>query len=329
MPLRHRICSPGVLVLVLILTGITHRPLRAAEQWVKLTTPHFELYSAAGKKKGREAILYFEQVRSFFLEFSPSKKVPDPPVGLGAFRGEKQYQPYRVSESAFAYYVQGRNRDYIVMQDILSDHYPAVIHEYVHLIIEHSGLKLPIWLNEGLAELYSTLHPVGKKVSFGDIIPGRAQVLVSNPLIKLDVLTDAAHDSPLDNERNNAGMLYAASWAVPHMLIFAPEYRANFSKMVAEVHAGKSADEACQTAFGKHLWEIEVAFRKYLQGTTFYHALVDTKLEKSAEDPDLAEASAFKAGMALPDLFAFNRKTDEARSSYEQLAKSNPGQPEG
>src|SRR5260370_34870367 len=32
--------------------------------------------------------------------------------------------------------------------------------------------------------------------------------------------------------------------------------------------------------------------------------------------------------MALADLFALNRKTDEARSSYEQLAKSNPGQPE-
>src|SRR5215471_8619825 len=106
-------------------------PLSAAEQWIKLTTPHFELYSAAGEKKGHEAILYFEQVRSFFLENSPSKKAPEFPVRIVAFRGEKQYLPYRASESAFAYYASGRNRDYIVMQDILNDHYPAVIHEYV------------------------------------------------------------------------------------------------------------------------------------------------------------------------------------------------------
>ena len=315
-------------ICTLILLAFSHWPLYAAEQWVKLTTPHFELYSAAGEKKGREAILYFETVRSFFLEQSPSKKMPDFPVRIVAFRGEKQYQPYRVSESAFAYYVQGRNRDYIVMQDILSDHYPAVIHEYVHLIVEHSGLKLPIWLNEGLAELYSTLQPIGKKVSFGDIIPGRAQVLVSNPLIRLEVLTAVTHDSPLYNERNKAGMFYAESWALTHMLFFAPEYRAGFPKMVAEINAGKPADDACQTAFGKRLWEIDVAFRKYLQGRDFYHALVDTKLEKSAEAPDVAEASPFESGMALADLLALNRKTDEARSNYEQLAKSNPGQPE-
>src|SRR5262249_59668721 len=73
---------------------------------------------------------------------------------------------------------------------------------------------------------------------------------------------------------------------------------------------------------------IEVAFKKYLQGTRFYHAIVDTKLQKSEEDPDVAEASAFESGMALADLLALNDKTDQARSSYEQLAKSNPGQPE-
>ena len=56
-----------------ILFTLTHIPLAAADQWVKLATPHFELYTTAGEKKGREAILYFEQVRSFFLEASASK----------------------------------------------------------------------------------------------------------------------------------------------------------------------------------------------------------------------------------------------------------------
>ena len=38
----------------------------AAEQWLKLQSSHFELYTTAGEKKGREAVLYFEQVRDFF-----------------------------------------------------------------------------------------------------------------------------------------------------------------------------------------------------------------------------------------------------------------------
>jgi hypothetical protein len=77
--------------------------LPAADQWIRLTTPHFELLTSAGEKKGREAILYFEQARSFFLEVSPSKNVSGFPVRTVAFGGEKQFDPYRTNGSA-AYY---------------------------------------------------------------------------------------------------------------------------------------------------------------------------------------------------------------------------------
>src|ERR1041385_6799835 len=65
--------------------------LDAAEQWTKVTTPHFELYTTAGEKKAREAILYFEQVRSFFLQASPSKHVSQFPVRIVAFKSEKEF----------------------------------------------------------------------------------------------------------------------------------------------------------------------------------------------------------------------------------------------
>src|SRR5579863_7133997 len=115
-----------------LITAILAFSLDAADQWVKLATPNFELYTTAGEKKGREAILYFEQVRSFFLQTSASKRAPDVPVRIVAFRSESQYKPYRMSESAAAYYTHTRNRDYIVMQDISSELYPAAIHEYTH-----------------------------------------------------------------------------------------------------------------------------------------------------------------------------------------------------
>src|SRR5579863_7265112 len=105
-----------------ILVAFAPNTLTAADQWVKLATPHFELYTSAGEKKGREAILYFEQVRSFFLQASASKRASDFPVRIVAFRGEKQYEPYRPNDSAIAYYIEGRNRDYIVMRDISIEH---------------------------------------------------------------------------------------------------------------------------------------------------------------------------------------------------------------
>ena len=185
---------------------LTLSPLGAADQWIKLTTPHFELYTTAGEKKGREAILYFEQVRSFFLQASPSKHVPEFPVRIVAFRSEKQYKPYTINEFAAAYYTQTRMRDYIVMEDIVPEHYPVAIHEYTHLIVEHTGLKLPPWMNEGWAELYSTLKPRGDKAMIGDLIPGRVQVLLTEKWLELPTLITVDQNSPYYNEKSKAGI---------------------------------------------------------------------------------------------------------------------------
>src|SRR5579863_9741309 len=80
----------------------------AAEQWVKLTSSHFELYTTAGEKKGREALLYFEQVRDFFTRTrSSDKPVPDTRVRIIAFQSEKEYAPYRINDFSSAFYLNG------------------------------------------------------------------------------------------------------------------------------------------------------------------------------------------------------------------------------
>jgi Flp pilus assembly protein TadD len=302
-------------------------PLPAADPWTKLQTPHFELYTTAGEKKAREAILYFEQVRSFFLQASPSKRVPEFPVRIVAFRSEKEYKPYRVNEAAFAYFTRDRNHDYIVMQSIASEHYPVAIHEYTHLIVEHAGLHLPVWLNEGLADVYSTMKPVGNKIMVGDLPPGRVQALMGSTWLNLDVLAAVDHHSPLYNERDRAGKFYAESWLLAHMLCLSLDYRPNFTKLVAALSSGKSTADAFQSVLGKSLSQVQLDLHTYLSGR-LYGALFDVKLEKSAEEPEASDAPAFESDMVLADLLAATRKTDEARRAYEQLAKQNPDKPE-
>jgi len=302
--------------------------LPAAEQWIKLETPHFELYTTAGEKKGREAILYFEQVRSFFLQASPSKRAPEFPVRIVAFRSEGQYKPYRMSESALAYYTHGRNRDYIVMQDISSEHYPAAIHEYTHLVVQHAGLKLPVWLNEGWADLYSSLTPKGNQAIVGNLLPGRVQTLLTTKWLDLSVLASVDQNSPMYNERDKAGIFYAESWLLVHMLYLSPDYSANFAKFVLAVANGQDMAQAFQGVYGKGMKEVEKDLERYTKSNKFYGAVFDVKLEKSAEDPQVSEAAAFDSALVLADLLALVHKPEEARRAYEQLAKDNPGHPE-
>ena len=180
-------------------------PLNAAEQWLKLTTPHFEMYTTNGQAKATEALRIFEEARGFFEENSPTKTVPDVPVRIIAFKSEKEYKPYSVNRGAGAYYQRGNKRDYIVMQELGPDYSPAAIHEYTHLFIEHLGLKLPLWLDEGLADVYSSLQPKGKQLMVGAPPPGRLETFRSMPPLDLRMLLRINKESSYYNNPQQIG----------------------------------------------------------------------------------------------------------------------------
>ena len=311
-------------VLTVFLALFLPASLFSAEQWVKLTTPNFELFTTAGEKKGREAVLYFEQVRSFFIKIGRSKRGSSLPVRIVAFQSEKEFKPYRVNEFAIAYYVGGFDRDYIVMRSITPENYPVAIHEYVHLIVKHTGREPPVWLNEGLAEVWSTLKPMGGKMKVGDLIPGHRLTLQTGKWLSLETLFAVDHDSPLYNERNKAGMFYAESWALAHMLNLSPEYRSRLEQFMLALYSGTPPGPAFQQAYGKSVDQIQKDLRAYISGSRFFAAEIEAKLEKAAQQPDAQAAPSLESGMVLADLSAASGKRKEAKEMYLKLARENP-----
>lgn len=308
------------------LAGLLVPSSAATEQWLKFKSSHFELYTTAGEKKGREAILYFEQVQDFFsrVRSSNAKLISDASIRIIAFHSEKEFKPYRINESAAAYYLNGYGRDYIVMGSITADTYPGAVHEFTHLLLKHAGIELPIWFNEGLAELYSTLKPLGNKVAIGEVIPGRYYFLQQNNWLTLEALTSVDRNSPLYNERDRAGMFYCESWALVHMLNLAPQYRPNFNKFLMAVASGLPAAAAFSQVYGKTLGQVQKDLQEYMKGTHFNAMVFDVKLEKSGENPTAQPASPLDSGVVLADLLGLTGKREQAKESYEWLAKEYP-----
>jgi tetratricopeptide (TPR) repeat protein len=299
-------------------------PIFCAEQWLRIESSHFELYTTAGEKKGREAVLYFEQVRSLFEKIAKPGEAARTPVRIIAFQSEKQYKPYRLTQAADAFYTTGPGRDYIVMKSIASEDYPVALHEYFHLIVQHSALRLPVWLNEGMAEIYSTAKPVGKKVQIGDILPGRLHEMQTNPWLDLDTLLSVKQGSPLYTEKDPAGMFYAESWALAHMLYLSNEYWQKFADFLALIRPDATQAATFRSVYGKSLAEVSSDLAQYLRGTRFNGAVFKVTLEKAAEEPDVRSATELETGLALAELLAITRKKDEAKAAYESLARENP-----
>jgi hypothetical protein len=247
-----------------------------------MQSPNFEAYSSAGERDTRDALRYFERVRDFFLQVNQREPPKPVPVYVVVFGSEKEYAPYRPNEFATAYYSGGADRDYIVMGRTGEQASQIAVHEYVHLVARHAGLKFPPWLNEGIAELYSNLRIQGDKVLVGDLIPGRLQALYSDKWIPLSVILSAGPDSPYYNEKNKAGSLYNEGWALVHMLQLSPEYVAKFSEFLGAVNSGVDSAAALEKIYGKPVTAFEKELQEYIRGNRFYVRPFSVKLAGGA-----------------------------------------------
>jgi hypothetical protein len=207
-------------------------------RWLKVKSPNFELFATAGERSGREVARHFEQVRSFFLDAMGLGSKAGPPVRIVVFRSDKEFAPYAPNDFAAAFYHAAQDRDYIVMKSASSEMFPAAVHEYTHLLVKHSGIVAPVWFNEGLAALYSNLKPVGGKIEVGDIIMPRFILLRQSKWIDLSTLLAVDHDSPLYNEKTHAGLFYAESWALVHMLYLSADYRPKLPVLLDGIKSG-------------------------------------------------------------------------------------------
>ena len=90
---------------VLLAIALLAAEARGAEAWVRIASPHFELFTSAGERRGREAVLHLERVREFLraaLGASPGR------VRVVAFRSKREFEPYRLNALANAYFLAPR-----------------------------------------------------------------------------------------------------------------------------------------------------------------------------------------------------------------------------
>ncbi len=314
----------STVALVLVASSL----LGADARWIRLKSANFEMYTSASEKDARETLKYFEQVRSFFQQGMGNIPGKELPVRIVAFNSKKEYEPYRFNNFATAYYHPTATTDDIVLSQTGFDVFPVAVHEYVHLVTKHMGMKLPPWLSEGIAELYSTLKPMGNKVLVGTLIEGRHQALLREKWVPLKVIVNADHNSPYYNEKNQAGSLYNEGWALTHMLVLTNEYRPGFAKFLDLINAGTPTEEALNKAYGKTIEQVDKELQAYLNGTHFQGAYFAQKLEKANDEITVEPAGAFDVKLVLADLLDRPGNENATRAALEELAKEDPKRPE-
>src|SRR4051794_10802806 len=62
------------------------------DPWIRVSTLHFEVFTDAGERAGRDVARHFEQVHSFFLQRFQTGIDPSRKARVLLFRNEKEYE---------------------------------------------------------------------------------------------------------------------------------------------------------------------------------------------------------------------------------------------
>jgi hypothetical protein len=312
----------------------------AREEWRHVRTENFEMLSAASEKKTRELVLQLEQFRASFIGTFGLRPAHEPRVTVVLFNSDRVFNPYKPTyqgkiKEVAGFFVGGTDEVVIALNTAASgedgdDPTETIFHEYVHLLVHSRGLRLPTWLNEGLAELFSTFRLTKQTVEYGQ--PKQLYVDILNqaammPLSRLMAVTEASADY---NEEMRAGMFYAQAWALAHFLVCG-EDRTNAARL------GRFIDTAGATGTGtvetfRELWgqdfdKLDLKLRNYLQGGRYYKRNAPAPLKDLAAKIVIRPATEFERDYALLNLRWRVHQSGDVMLAALQLAEKNPTSP--
>ncbi|HTX37355.1 MAG TPA: tetratricopeptide repeat protein [Bryobacteraceae bacterium] len=297
------------------------------DRWTEIRSAHFDLFTEGGEPAGRDLLHHFEQVRSFFQQaygLNGRGRV----VRIVCFRSPKQFRYYETSKIADAAFHPGSRHDYILMKNDEADQYPMAVHEYTHLILRSTNHDIPVWLDEGLAEVYSNLEPHGAFVVVGRVIPARLEALAEGRWIDLRTLVSATRSSEVYNKQADAEMFYAESWALVHMLALDNTYSPRLKSLMDALMHGGSV-EAFQKTYGKPIEQVEADLRAYLDNSRLNAAVFQVRLPQSEPAPKVTPKAGLEARLALAEmLLDYPGRTAEAHAAFDRALHDYPERPE-
>jgi len=180
------------------------------------------------------------------------------------------------SQNLLAGFIEGQGRD--ALRRTLQH---EAFHQFAYTMISPN---LPVWLNEGLAQVFEEGIFTGKDFVLGQVPPRRIRQLQSDiaegrfiqfkQMLSMD---DAAWAQNL-NDRAIATAQYNQAWAMVHFLIYAlddqgqPRYRDRLLSLLTRIHNRQDPQAAFEQCFGENIAGFENRFRENVASITATHA---------------------------------------------------------
>lgn len=307
------------------------------EVWSKAVTERFTILTTEGESVARKWATELEQFRRGLQTAVPVPTERLRPVTVVLFRNVRAMERFAPLEGGKpakigGFFVRANDINTIMLGAARNadETRQVIFHEAVHWHLSARDGFMPLWLGEGLAEVYATFElPDRKSYAFGATMEEHVELLQHENLLPLPKLLGVGRDSLLYDEGTRTGIFYAQSWAFVHFLLFGQQSpgREAIQRYLELLKVVRSPDDAFLTAFGADYASFEAQLRRYITSGRY------NKHVYSRADDDLAQA--MKVGPALPadvalakgSLLLGARSADDAEPFLGQAAELAPNDP--
>ena len=322
--------SRGVLIAaVLVACWLAVAPVaEGAGKWTRVRSSNFTIEGDVSDAELADVARRLEQFREVLGRLLPAARLATPtPVTVMVYARARDFQ-------AIAPLYQGKPidvRGYSTVTPVGTgialcleggeSAYQTIYHEFAHLLLSNALPRQPLWLEEGLAEFYSTfeLSKDLKRAKIGKPVPAEEfQFLRDGRLLPMREVFSATKESPLYNVGVDRGRFYAQCWATVHYLLLGnPSRLKELSAFIGRLSEGTPEDQAFTASFAGGAVALEKELTEYVRRLTFsvgeirFDDRVDAGRLSSGRPMSAAEVEASVGLMLLKQ-----QRHDEAESRF-------------
>jgi tetratricopeptide (TPR) repeat protein len=314
--------------------NLTAASVAAKDKWINLRTRNFNIVGNVSEGDARQLALKLEQFRLIISKLTNTPEITRIPITVVLFKNDGSFKPFKPlyngkPANLSGFFQQSEDENLIALDMNASEEYPMalIFHEYTHLLTAYTPSAWPLWLEEGLAEFYSTFDVKNNEVLIGRPLSRHVLLLRENKFVPFKTLFSVEHDSPVYNEREKQGIFYAESWALAHYLMFGNSHarQQQITRFLALLSGGAKVEEAFTEAFKTDFLTMEKELRHYIGNDSYPGMLYRLKSTEGEKEVSIRPLSNAEVQYNLGNLLMRISRLDDAETYFSQAATLDAG----
>lgn len=309
-----------------------------AGDWTKIETPWFNVVSELSERRTRAWATEFEIYRRGLEQLIPVQRSQLEPVTIVLFSSDRRLNPFKPLEKGkpaklAGYFLRmpGRNLIAIAAEGARDDTRELIYHEGVHWFLSGLDQRLPLWLEEGLGEIFGSFTLSGNTFTLGanrTYYTRHVGIAKAMPFVQLSSVR--AGELQYNGKHGDQSQLfYAQSWVAVHDLLFT-EGSVGWSTLRIFLAQSPTSDDVgknFEEGFGVTPDAMDLRMKAYLRGTrltTRKFTFDRTNIEAGFVT---APASVAEVDLVLGNLLLGSNRHDEAAAYFWRAAAAMPQDP--